>query len=157
MTGVSLIFNPLLAISLLASLLDDEILFFDKKSKRFIPLSKSFNLILNSGRLDPSPLFTKVSLAVFSALIEALLPWRIFVASFAKIIFNEFHKDGATEGLFDSGRWVYDYISVFKKLSPEAEVTMQKTAFSGGGWDDYGKLITVSLSRWYFCQKLIRY
>lgn len=63
------------------------------------------------------------------------------------IIFNEYHQDGATEGFFDAGRWVYDYNSVFKKLSPEAEVTMQKTDFSGGGWDDYGKLITVSLSR----------
>ncbi len=63
-----------------------------------------------------------------------------------KIIFNEYHQDGAVEGLFDAERWVYDYISVFKKLSPEAEITMQRTDFCGGGWDDYGKLITVSLT-----------
>ena len=64
----------------------------------------------------------------------------------SKIIFNEYHQDGAVEGLFDAERWVYDYISVFKKLSPEAEITMQRTDFCGGGWDDYGKLITVSLT-----------
>lgn len=64
-----------------------------------------------------------------------------------KIIFNEYHQDGATQGVFDAGRWIYDYTYFFSKLSPDAKVTMQKTNFSGGGWDNYGKLITVSLPR----------
>lgn len=63
------------------------------------------------------------------------------------IIFNEFHKDGAIEGVFNEGRWVYDYASIFKELSPGVEVKLQPSHYTGGDWDIYGKLITVSLRK----------
>jgi len=61
------------------------------------------------------------------------------------IIFNEYHKDGAVDGFFDSGRWVYDYHAVIKKYNPNALVTIKDTDFSGGSWDIYGKLIIIEL------------
>ena len=61
------------------------------------------------------------------------------------VIFNEYHLDGAEEGLFDSGRWVYDYFKVVQKHHPDAKVTMQQSDFKGGSWDKYGKLVTVIL------------
>ena len=48
-----LILIPLLAIALLASLFDDKILFFEIKSRIFIPFSISLDLILISGKCQP--------------------------------------------------------------------------------------------------------
>ena len=61
------------------------------------------------------------------------------------VVFNEYHLDGAKEGFFDHGRWVYDYYSIIRRQYPEANISMQKTDFKGGSWDLYGKLITVML------------
>ena len=61
------------------------------------------------------------------------------------VVFNEYHLDGADEGFFDNGRWVYDYYTIIRRNYPEATISMQKTDFKGGSWDLYGKLITVKL------------
>jgi len=61
------------------------------------------------------------------------------------VVFNEYHLDGAEEGLFDNGRWVYDYFTIIRRQYPEANISMQKTDFKGGSWNVYGKLITVRL------------
>ena len=60
-------------------------------------------------------------------------------------VFNEYHLDGANEGFFAQGYWVYDYYSIIKRQYPEAKISMQKTDYKGGNWDVYGKLITVKL------------
>ena len=65
---------PLLLITLLASLLEDKILFFEIKSKILIPFFTSLILILISGKSIPMPPFSKVSLAVCSALFAAIFP-----------------------------------------------------------------------------------
>tara|TARA_B100001142_G_scaffold296600_1_gene318397 strand:+ start:585 stop:1271 length:687 start_codon:yes stop_codon:yes gene_type:complete len=62
------------------------------------------------------------------------------------IIFNEYHKDGAVDGFFDQGRWVYDYRSIIKKYYPDAVICINNTDFKGGSWDIYGKLITITLT-----------
>ena len=61
------------------------------------------------------------------------------------VVFNEYHLDGANEGFFDHGRWVYDYYSIIRRQYPDANISMQKTDFKGGSWDLYGKIITVKL------------
>ena len=61
------------------------------------------------------------------------------------VVFNEYHLDGANEGFFDNGRWVYDYYSIIRRQYPDADISMQKTDFKGGSWDLYGRLITVIL------------
>ena len=87
-TNSSLIFKPLLANTLLASLLDDKILFLDKNSIKLTPSFISDALILMCGKSEPKTFFSKVSLAVFSAILEAFLPCRISVALLAKIILS---------------------------------------------------------------------
>ena len=74
LTISSLILNPLLAIILRASLLEDKILFFEIKSKILTPCSTSLNLIVISGKPELSSPPSKVSLAVFSAFFEAVSP-----------------------------------------------------------------------------------
>jgi len=61
------------------------------------------------------------------------------------VIFNEYHLDGAVNGFFDGGRWVYDYVALMNKYFPKASVNVSKSDFSGGCWDEYGSLITVKL------------
>ena len=68
------ILNPLLAITLRASLFEDKILFFEIKSKILIPFLISLDLIIISGKPELSPLPSKVSLAVFSDCVEAVSP-----------------------------------------------------------------------------------
>ena len=89
-TVIPSIFNPLLAISLRASLFEDKILLSTTKSKILIPFFISLDLICISGKSDPKFPFSKVSFAVFSAFFEASLPWSILVASFASKIFKLF-------------------------------------------------------------------
>ena len=60
------------------------------------------------------------------------------------LILNEYHLDGARNGFFDGGRWVYDYTAIIKQHSQDAVVSMQETVFKGGSWDTYGTLITVT-------------
>ena len=66
------------------------ILLSDKKSKSFIPFFTSPGLTFISGRFNPRPFFSKVSLAVFSAILEAFSPCKIFVASLANNILSLF-------------------------------------------------------------------
>jgi len=56
-----LILSPLLTIDLLASLFDEKILFFDKNSKKLIPLLNSLDFNCISGRPKPNPPFSNVS------------------------------------------------------------------------------------------------
>ena len=68
------ILMPLFAIALLASLLEDKILFFEIKSKIFTPFFISLIFTLISGKSIPNPPFLNVSLAVCSALFAAIFP-----------------------------------------------------------------------------------
>ena len=61
------------------------------------------------------------------------------------IVLNEYHKQDLDGDFFDGGRWVYDYISLFKKHCPSAKIEIKKSVFSGGSWDKYGSLIKISL------------
>ena len=63
------------------------------------------------------------------------------------IILNEYHLDGEPNGLFNGGRWIYDYISIIKEYSPDAEISMQPSGFKGGIWDDYGNLVIAKLKK----------
>ena len=70
-TNLSFIFKPLFAINLLASLFDEIILFFDKKSKKINTFFNSSNFILFLARFKLNPFPSKVSFAVCSAFFDA--------------------------------------------------------------------------------------
>jgi len=95
---------------------------------------KSFDVVFSQG----------VMVCISPSSINKVIAEMIRLSSNA-VVFNEYHLDGAKEGLFDHGRWVYDYYSIIRRQYPEANISMQKTDFSGGSWDLYGKLITVTL------------
>lgn len=61
------------------------------------------------------------------------------------IILNEYNLKGASGGLFDGGRWIYDFPALFRKSLPESNIYTMKSEFSGGLWDTYGQLIVVNL------------
>ena len=73
-TVTLLILNPLLAIALLASLFEDNILFSDIISKILIPFFILTVLISISGKAAPIPPLSNVSEAVCSAFLEAFFP-----------------------------------------------------------------------------------
>ncbi len=61
------------------------------------------------------------------------------------IVLNEYHKQDLDNGLFDGGRWVYDYDFLFRTHFPKAKREIAKSNFNGGSWDKYGSLIKISL------------
>ena len=63
------------------------------------------------------------------------------------IVLNEYHLDGEPNGLFDGGRWIYDYSAIIKESFPKAEITMQASGFKGGIWDNFGNLIIVKINK----------
>jgi hypothetical protein len=63
------------------------------------------------------------------------------------VVLNEYHLKGEPDGLFDGGRWVYDYSAIIKEHFPKAEITMQASGFKGGIWDNYGNLIIVKINK----------
>ena len=52
---------------------------------------------------------------------------------------------GEFSGLFAGGRWVYDFPVLLRQYLPKAEIRKTSSAFTGGAWDEYGRLIEVSL------------
>ena len=61
------------------------------------------------------------------------------------VVLIEYHLEGADEGFFDSGCWVYNYSTIIRRQFPEANINIQKSDFKGGSWDLYGSIITVKL------------
>lgn len=61
------------------------------------------------------------------------------------LVLNEYHCAGEVGGRFDGGRWVYDFVALIEQQFPHARIQMKKTAFVGGAWDVYGRLIEVRL------------
>lgn len=61
------------------------------------------------------------------------------------LVFNEYHCAGEVGGRFDGGRWVYDLAVLIGQQFPQARIQMKKSAFVGGAWDVYGRLIEVRL------------
>jgi hypothetical protein len=60
-------------------------------------------------------------------------------------VLNEYHKDGELNGFFAGGRWVYDFPALLRQHLPKADVRNTRSAFTGGAWDEYGRLIEVNL------------
>jgi len=63
------------------------------------------------------------------------------------IVLNEYHLEGEPDGLFDGGRWIYDYSAIIKEHFPKAEIAMQASGLKGGIWDNYGNLIIVKINK----------
>lgn len=61
------------------------------------------------------------------------------------LVLNEYHCAGEVGGRFDGGRWVYDFVALIGQQFPHARIQMEKSAFVGGAWDVYGRLIEVRL------------
>ena len=114
------------------------------KNSCYIIVSKSGNTLETIKNFD----------VVFSQAVMVCIPPPTFNRTIEQIlrvtkktiIFNEYHKDGAVDGFFDQGRWVYDYRSIIKKYYPDAVICINNTDFKGGSWDIYGKLITITLT-----------
>lgn len=59
------------------------------------------------------------------------------------LVFNEYHDSSLEKGTYYGGRWVYNYESLLARCFPSASVVIEKSAYRGGGWDEYGFLIKV--------------
>ena len=80
-----LILTPLDFINLLISLLDKFLSIIETKLTTSLPILEISIFVF--GKFSPDELSEKEFLAISSALAASLAPWRIEVASFAKIIF----------------------------------------------------------------------
>lgn len=60
-------------------------------------------------------------------------------------ILNEYHSTNPPAGNYEDGRWIYNHIELISQLYPSSQIKIQKSAFTGGGWDEYGTLIEVWL------------
>jgi SAM-dependent methyltransferase len=58
---------------------------------------------------------------------------------------HEYHSASPPPGNYDGGRWVYNYEELIASCFPSAKYQISKSTSSGGGWDQYGALIRVSL------------
>ncbi len=58
---------------------------------------------------------------------------------------HEYHATAPPPGNYDGGRWVYNYQDLIASGFPSARYQISKSAFSGGGWDQYGALMQVSM------------
>ena len=118
-----------------ASINDDKVNFFARKADQLDEFqNKSFDVVFSQAVLvciPPTRIYKVIS--------------EMIRLSSNVIIFNEYHSDGADEGFFDNGRWVYDYYKIIKKYHPKAHVSMQESGFKGGSWDRYGKVIIAKL------------
>jgi len=61
------------------------------------------------------------------------------------VVLNEYFEEGQMKGRFEGGRWIYDFPALVRKVVPQAVITISNSAFTGGLWDECGKLIEV---RW---------
>lgn len=93
-----------------------------------------------------------MDIVLTDAVLMFIAPDRIrnVLAEFGRVcrkglVFNEYHCEGEVAGRFDGGRWVYDLAVLLGEQFPNAEIKMEKSAFVGGAWDSYGRLIVVRL------------
>ena len=63
------------------------------------------------------------------------------------IVLNEYHSLNPPEGYYLDGRWVYNYKELLEAYFPSAELSFEKSAFSGAEWDTYGTLIVVKCKK----------
>ena len=61
------------------------------------------------------------------------------------IVLNEYHSLNPPEGYYLDGRWVYNYKELLETYFPSAELSFEKSAFSGAEWDTYGTLVIARL------------
>lgn len=63
-----------------------------------------------------------------------------------KIVLHEYHCEGAFDGRFEGGRWMYDYSAIASSIDADATVSLYPACLTGGLWDSHGAVIEIGLS-----------
>ena len=111
------------------------------------------NAMLYVKSTDQLTFFEKQSIdIVFTQACLLLLPpskiystlKNLFQLSKKGLILHELHMEGAVNGYFADGRWVYDYVNLIKRISPNYRIEFFDTTFEEGAWIPYGKIMKIS-------------
>lgn len=125
-----------------------------KVGKRYIETHDIKNIQLRVGRADQLQDIEDKSIDVVftDAVLMFVGPDRIcqVMAEIRRIarrgfVTHEYHALSPPPGNYDGGRWVYNYEELIASCFPSATYRISKSMFSGGGWDQYGALVQVSL------------
>ncbi len=125
-----------------------------RKGNEFLHSSNIKNISLSTGKVDALSRFADNSMDV--VFTDAVLMFvggdKIYnvlkemgrIAS-KGLIFNEYHSGEVNCHKYDGGRWVHNFDKILRSCFPVASIQFKKSIFSGGAWDSYGTLITVTL------------
>ena len=60
------------------------------------------------------------------------------------LVLNEYHlhKGWGQQSYFKGGRWIHDLFSLIKEVKPDAKIYIHASAFTGGEWDTFGRLLS---------------